>query len=61
MHYAILITLAFFSKFKLDKPKCQTETIQVHWWDFTCTSIKSVPSQLWTLHMYYGDAKIIDL
>ena len=34
MHYAMVITLAFFSKFRLDKPKCQTETIQVHWWGF---------------------------
>ena len=34
INYAIFITLAFFSRFRLDKPKCQTETIEVHWWGF---------------------------
>ena len=61
INYAILITLAFFSRFRLDKPKCQTETIQVYCGDFTCESIKSAQDQLWTVHMYYGHTKFIAL
>ena len=40
IRYAILITLAFFSRFILDKLKCQTETIQVYWWWFYMQSEK---------------------
>ena len=59
--YAILITVAFFSRFRLDKPNCQAEAIQVYWLDFTCKSMKSVQSQFWTLNIYYGHTKFIAL
>ena len=46
-------TLAFFSRFRQDKPKFQTETIQIYWWGFfTCKSIKSAQNQSWTVHSY---------
>ena len=58
INYAILITLAFFSRFWLDKPNCQTDNIQVYWWGFYR---KSAQSQLWTLHIYYQHTKFIAL
>ena len=49
INYATLITLAFFSRFWLDKPNWQTETIQVWYGDFTCKIIKKFMNQLWLL------------
>ena len=34
INYAVLMTLAFFSRFRLDKPNDQTEVIQVYQWGF---------------------------
>ena len=41
INYAILLIFAFFSRFRPDKPKCQTETIRVYWWGFYMQKYKS--------------------
>ena len=53
INYAIFITSAFFSRFRLDKPKSQTETIQVYWWGFYMQKyMKSIMDSAYVLWTY---------
>ena len=61
MNYFILIISTALGTFQLDKPNCQSETIQVYLKQSYVQNQKSGPNQLWKMNTYCVKTKFIAL
>ena len=61
MNYDILIISTSLGTFQLDKPNCQSETIQEYLKESYVENQKSAGNRLRAMYMYYGRTKFIAL